>query len=111
MQTKDEEKSKLPAYVIFNDIDSQKKQFKDDYSPETISLAEDVRALATAAYSRSNVYLNYRAKFIAVKVDKPQQGDKIQNYKQIDALDEFVSEHTNINIKNVRSNLIFEIYE
>lgn len=40
-------------------------------------VGEQVATLARLAYTRSSVYINYRAKFIAVKVDNPQLADKI----------------------------------
>lgn len=46
------------------------------YSMDQIQAGEDLRVLVEKAYDMSRVYRNYRAKFIAVKVESPKFANK-----------------------------------
>lgn len=103
------EDEKAPnALAAVLDIQRRNKENRDDYSPESVAIAERARELASAAYSRSKTYLNYRAKFIAVKVESVQTADKIQHYDRILELEQYCAAN-NIKVKQMRSHRILEI--
>lgn len=46
------------------------------YSTDQIQAGQDLRGLVVKAYDMSRVYLNYRAKFISIKVESPKFANK-----------------------------------
>jgi hypothetical protein len=68
---------KLPAYVCLEDIKRRDAENAGLYSEKQIHVGEALLAYIDDVYIRSNVYLNYRQRFIAVKVNKPTFADKV----------------------------------
>jgi hypothetical protein len=68
---------KIPAYVCLQDIKRRDAENELLYSLVQLSAGEALLAHIEDVYIQSNVYLNYRKKFIAVKVNKPQFRDKV----------------------------------
>ena len=67
---------KLPAYVCLQDIKRRDAENEGLYSVAQLNIGEALLAHIEDVYIQSNVYLNYRKKFIAVKVNKPKFTDK-----------------------------------
>ena len=67
---------KLPAYVCLQDIKRRDAENEGLYSLAQLNIGEALLAHIEDVYIQSNVYLNYRKKFIAVKVNKPKFTDK-----------------------------------
>ena len=57
------------AYAAAMDAQRQNSNNKSHYTQEQIRRALSVRDLLDTAYSYSKLYINYRAKFIAVKAE------------------------------------------
>jgi hypothetical protein len=68
---------KLPAYVCIQDIKRRDAENESLYSLVQLSAGEALLAHIEDVYIQSNVFLNYRKKFIAVKVNKPKFADKV----------------------------------
>jgi len=68
---------KLPAYVCLEDIKRRDAENESLYSLVQLSAGEALLAHIEDVYIQSNVFMNYRKKFIAVKVNKPQFKDKV----------------------------------
>ena len=68
---------KLPAYVCLQDIKRRDAENESLYSVAQLNIGEALLAHIEDVYIQSNVYLNYRKKFIAVKVNKPKFADKV----------------------------------
>jgi len=67
---------KLPAYVCLQDIKRRDAENVELYSAVQLHVGEALLAHIEDVYIQSNVYLNYRKKFIAVKVNSPKFTDK-----------------------------------
>jgi hypothetical protein len=73
---KDEVKSiQNPVRVIMH-VKAQDAANISKFSLDQIQAGEDLRVQVAQAYDMSKVYLNYRAKFIAVKVDSAKFANK-----------------------------------
>ena len=57
------------AYAAARDAQRQNSNNKSTYSQEQIRQALTVRDLLDSAFSYTNLYINYRKKFIAVKAE------------------------------------------
>ena len=68
---------KIPAYVCVQDIKRRDAENEELYSVAQSTVGAALLAHIEAVYIRSNVYMNYRKKFIAVKVNKPALADKV----------------------------------
>jgi hypothetical protein len=68
---------KLPAYVCLEDIKRRDAENEGLYSLKQLAAGEALLAHIEDVYIQSNVFMNYRKKFIAVKVNKPQFKDKV----------------------------------
>lgn len=68
---------KLPAYVCLQDIKRRDAENEGLYSLAQLNVGETLLAHIEDVYIRSNVFLNYRKKFIAIKVNKPTFADKV----------------------------------
>jgi hypothetical protein len=80
---KDEIKSiQNPVRVIMH-VKAQDAENISKYSMDQIQAGEDLRVMAAKAYDMSRVYLNYRAKFIAVKVDTPKFENKVSQAAEL----------------------------
>ena len=103
---KDEDSSKLPAWVVLEDIRKRNAKNADNFTPAQKQAAADFEARARSAYIRSRVFLNNREKFIAVKIDRPSVSDKIST--QVKELDRFAELH-NIKIVRTKANIVYHI--
>ena len=68
---------KVPAYVCIQDIKRRDNENKGNYTSEQLVAADAVHQLVEDVYGRSKVFMNYRQRFIAVKVNAPKFGDKV----------------------------------
>ena len=73
----DEQRSKLPKWLCAEDAEKRNKQNIESYSQEQVYKAETFRDMVVRAYFRSRIYLNFRERFIAIKVEAPNIRDKI----------------------------------
>lgn len=69
---------KLPSYVCISDIKRRDNENKVNYSASQLAKADAILALVDDVFIRSRVFMNYRQKFIAVKVNNPSMRDKVQ---------------------------------
>ena len=65
------------AYAAVRDAQRQNSNNKSTYSQEQIRKALTVRDLLDSAYSYSNLYINYRKKFIAIKAEGARARDSM----------------------------------
>lgn len=72
-----EERSALPAFICKRDAERRNANNFDAYSPEQVQQAQQLFSDVSEAYFRSRVFLNYRERFIAVKVEAPNLADKV----------------------------------
>ena len=63
------------AYAAAQDAQRQNSNNKSHYTQEQIRRALSVRDLLDSAFSYKNLYINYRAKFIAVKAEGARAKD------------------------------------
>lgn len=101
-----DDRSKLPAYFCISQIKERDARYKENFSPAQVCLAEEVLALAKEAFFRSRVYMNYRDKFIAVKIDRPTMADRISS--EAISLHSFCTD-AGIEAVNTASALIYRI--
>ena len=67
---------KLPAYVCLQDIKRRDAENEGLYSAAQMNAGAALLAKIEDAYIQSKVYMNYRQRFIAVKVNAPKFMDK-----------------------------------
>jgi hypothetical protein len=65
------------AYAAARDAQRQNSNNKSTYSQEQIRRALTVKDLLDSAFSYTNLYINYRKKFIAVKADGARARDQM----------------------------------
>mgnify|MGYP001263830451 FL=1 len=104
----DEQRSKLPKWLCAEDAEKRNKQNIESYSQEQVYKAETFRDMVVRAYFRSRIYLNFRERFIAIKVEAPNIRDKIS--KEAREVIEFADEN-DIKIIKRRASLIFRLYQ
>ena len=102
-----EEKSRLPGWICVEDAKKRNAQNEALYSETEKQLADMFAQQTRDAYIRSRVYLNYREKFIAVKIDKPSVSDKISVV--VDALHKD-AEALGYTIVKTKSNIVFRLF-
>ena len=68
---------KLPAYVCLEDIKRRDAENEGLYSLAQVSAGAALLAHIEDVYIQSRVFLNYRQRFIAVKVNAPKFADKV----------------------------------
>ena len=68
---------KLPAYVCLQDIKRRDAENEGLYSLAQLSAGEALLAQIEDVYIQSKVFMNYRQRFIAVKVNAPKFADKV----------------------------------
>ena len=102
----EEQRSKLPKWICSEDAEKRSKQNIESYSQEQVYKAETFKTMVAQAYVRSRVYLNFRERFIAVKVEAPCLKDRIT--KAVIEVIEFAEEN-NIKIIRKRASLIFRL--
>ena len=106
-QIDNEEKSRLPGWICVEDAKKRNTQNESLYSESEKQLADIFAQQARNAYIRSRVYLNYREKFIAVKIDKPSVSDKISVVA--DALHKD-AEALGYKIIKTKTNIVFRLF-
>lgn len=103
----EEARSALPAFVAFNDVSNNNKRMKETYSNELIQFGEELKELAQDVCFRNRVYLNFRQKFMTVKIEAVNKLTKLD--REFDELMDLVSVY-DLRVKNGRgSSLIIEI--
>jgi hypothetical protein len=102
----EEQRSKLPKWLCAEDAEKRSKQNVELYSQEQVYKAETFKTMVVRAFFRSRVYLNFREKFIAIKVEAPNVRDKIS--KEAREVEKFADEN-NIQIIKKRASLIFRL--
>jgi hypothetical protein len=102
-----EEKSRLPGWICVEDAKKRNAENEALYSEDEKQLADMFAQQTRNAYIRSRVYLNYREKFIAVKIDKPSVSDKISVV--VDALHKD-AEALGYTIVKTKSNIVFRLF-
>jgi hypothetical protein len=65
------------AYAAARDAQRQNSNNKSTYSQDQIRKALTVRDLLDSAFSYSNLYINYRKRFIAVKAEGARAKDRM----------------------------------
>jgi hypothetical protein len=65
------------AYAAARDAQRQNSNNKSTYSQDQIRKALTVRDLLDSAFSYTNLYINYRKKFIAVKAEGARAKDRM----------------------------------
>ena len=65
------------AYAAARDAQRQNSNNKSTYSQDQIRRALTVRDLLDSAYSYTNLYINYRKKFIAIKAEGARARDRM----------------------------------
>ncbi len=108
MKQLDVEESKQPAYVVRLDIDAQNKKFWPTFTPAKQKLATQIKELACVAYFRSRTFLNAREKFIAVKVERPQLADALQQADEVARLKKLVDAN-GVEMVATKTSLLFRI--
>jgi len=96
------------VYKTAEDAEKRNKQNIESYSQEQVYKAETFRDMVVRAYFRSRIYLNFRERFIAIKVEAPNIRDKIS--KEAREVIEFADEN-DIKIIKRRASLIFRLYQ
>ena len=65
------------AYAAARDAQRQNSNNKSTYSQDQIRRALTVRDLLDSAYSYTNLYINYRKRFIAIKAEGARARDRM----------------------------------
>ena len=65
------------AFAAAMDAQRQNSNNKSHYSQEQIRRAVTARDLIDTAFSYTNLYINYRAKFIAIKAEGARRKDRM----------------------------------
>jgi hypothetical protein len=102
--------SNQPAYVIQRDVDAQHIKYWPTFTKAKQDIAVKLKQHAVDTFFRSKVYLNARDKFITVKVDRPHMADKLQNAKQLAAMNAFVVAN-GAEVAETNNALLFRIYK
>lgn len=104
----DVDDSAQPAFIARNDAEEKYAQYWPTFSKSKQTTALKLRELARNAYFRSRTFLNARDRFIAVKIDRPQKADLLQNGNELTALNQFVIAN-GIEVVGSRHSLIFRL--
>lgn len=96
------------VFAVMQDISRRNKRNADKHSDENKALAEELRELVAAAYSRSRTFLNYRKGAIVIKAEHVMREDTIQNSKLIAALEEKCIAH-DIEVSKLGKHMMFYI--
>jgi hypothetical protein len=75
----EESRTRTTAYFARQDCERYNSEHKHLYTKDQILSGEMLKRAAEIAYFRSRVFLNYREKFMTVKVEAPQIADKISD--------------------------------
>lgn len=67
--------SSQPAWVIRAHVDQQEQMYKKNFTAKQIQQAETLLEMCQAVFPHNRCYMNYRQKFIAVKIEQPRLED------------------------------------
>lgn len=102
----EDSRSALPAFIARQDCERINRENRDKYSLSEQVAAEEFKQLVDEAFFRRRTFLNFREKFIAVKIEAPKLQDKISaEYRAVMAF----ADANNIRIKNGNASIIFQI--
>lgn len=112
----DESAIKLPAWVCASDAAQRNRENLSLYTQSQVQFGQALLEMVESTYERSKVYINYRKKFIAVKVNSPTFSDKLSlSAIRLDAsasamgIDRVVTRHGNI-VYRVSKDLLEKVY-
>jgi hypothetical protein len=93
---------------IFAAADARRRNalYEGQYTDKQRAFAEAFRAQVANAYVRSRVYLNYRERFMAIKVERPSVRDRISS--AVAQVEEFCAKH-GITAHRTASAVVFRI--
>jgi hypothetical protein len=103
---KDENSSKLPAFVCIADAKAKNEKNIVLWSDKQVVDANKFKDLVSNAYFRSRVYLNYREGFIVIKVDRPTVQDRVS--KAVETLDSYCVSHGIVKL-STKANILYRI--
>jgi hypothetical protein len=106
MTSTEEKQTHTSSAYCFIDAQRRNKENKNLYSEMQHSKADELFERVTNAYWSSTVYRNYRATFIAVKVDKPVISDLVSN--RVSELDQFCNDNNIVKAQSGK-NIIYRI--
>ena len=69
-------------WFALSHMQEQNRVNKLYWKPSKIALAEHLKSEAQQAFMRSKVYMNYRKKYIAIKIDQPTSHDLVSKEAQ-----------------------------
>jgi hypothetical protein len=69
--------TKYPKWIALLDARERSARAQKLYSDIDLEIAVLSRTLARKVFTRSTVYLNFRERFVAIKVSAPQRADMI----------------------------------
>jgi hypothetical protein len=102
----EDSRSALPAHIARQDCERINRENRDTYSLAQQKAADEFKQLVDNAFFRRRTFLNFREKFIAVKVEAPKLEDKISSDYR--AVMSFVDAN-DIRVKNGKASVIFHI--
>jgi hypothetical protein len=93
---------------IFAAADARRRNalYEGQYTAKQRAFAEAFRSQVANAYVRSRVYLNYRERFMAIKVERPSVRDRISS--AVAGIEDFCSKH-GITAHRTASAIVFRI--
>ena len=101
----EESRTSTTAWYARQDCERYNREHKQLYTKDQILSGELLKKAAEIAYFRSRVFLNFREKFMTVKVEAPQIADKIS-----DEVEQLLvhAGRTGVRVKHGKSSVIFE---
>lgn len=102
----EETKTPQAPWECVMDIKRRNEQNRDTYDAEYHALADDIKHRASQAWSRSRCFLNYRDRFIAIKVDRPTRADATS--KEVETFDRYC-ELVGVKKHVTRSSIVYRI--
>ena len=101
----EESRTSTTAWYARQDCERYNREHKQLYTKDQILSGELLKKAAEIAYFRSRVFLNFREKFMKVKVEAPQIDDKIS-----DEVEQLLvhAGRTGVRVKHGKSSVIFE---
>lgn len=100
------EESKLTPYFIKQDVERLDTINKGLFTAKEQEFGNDLFSSICAVFHRSNVYKNYRKKFIAIKVAKPTKADMAT--LEVVKLESYCKDN-NIQIVKTGNGIVFRI--
>lgn len=102
----DESRSRMPAYIARQDCERLNRENRGLYTPAQIHVAENFKSIVDDVFFRRRTFLNFREKFIAIKVEAPKKEDMVtRDYINLMA----AAAANNITVKPGRASIIFQL--